>query len=163
CTVSVTYTPNANTSGTDSFTFKVNDGMVDSSPATVSITINFVNDVPSFTKGADQSANKGASAQTVMGWATSISPGPGSNESGKTGQSFTVTTTGSPSGASMVIGETGTLPTGVMFTDNHNGTATINGTPAANTQGTMGNPVSQAYPLTLSADNNVPPPASQAF
>src|SRR5258708_36184376 len=58
---------------------------------------------------------------------------------------------------------TGSLPTGVMFTDNHNGTATINGTPAAGTQGSKGNPVSQAYPLTLSADNKVPPPPSQAF
>ena len=35
----VTYTPNANYSGTDSFTFKVNDGVLDSQPATVSITV----------------------------------------------------------------------------------------------------------------------------
>ncbi len=41
-----TYTPNANFSGTDSFTFKVNDGTVDSNTATVSITVTAVNDVP---------------------------------------------------------------------------------------------------------------------
>ncbi|WP_041584612.1 Ig-like domain-containing protein [Syntrophus aciditrophicus] len=40
------YTPASNYSGSDSFTFKVNDGTVDSSPATVSITITAVNDAP---------------------------------------------------------------------------------------------------------------------
>ncbi len=42
----LTYTPTANANGADSFTFKVNDGTVDSSVATVSITINSVNDIP---------------------------------------------------------------------------------------------------------------------
>jgi VCBS repeat-containing protein len=42
----LTYTPAANYNGADSFTFKVNDGKVDSAPATVSITITPVNDLP---------------------------------------------------------------------------------------------------------------------
>ena len=42
----LTYTPTANLFGADSFTFKVNDGTVDSTNATVSITINSVNDIP---------------------------------------------------------------------------------------------------------------------
>jgi VCBS repeat-containing protein len=42
----VTYTPNANYNGTDSFTFKVNDGTTDSNTATVSITVTPVNDAP---------------------------------------------------------------------------------------------------------------------
>jgi hypothetical protein len=41
-----TYTPTLNLNGTDSFTFKVNDGAVDSNVATVSITVSSVNDVP---------------------------------------------------------------------------------------------------------------------
>jgi len=41
-----TYTPAANYNGTDSFTFKVNDGTVDSNAATVSIMIAAVNDSP---------------------------------------------------------------------------------------------------------------------
>ncbi|WP_336790231.1 Ig-like domain-containing protein [Paenibacillus sp. MMO-177] len=41
-----TYTPNHNYSGSDSFTFKANDGELDSAPATVSITINEVNEAP---------------------------------------------------------------------------------------------------------------------
>ncbi|MGJ8654020.1 MAG: tandem-95 repeat protein [Opitutaceae bacterium] len=42
----VTYTPFANYNGADSFTFTVNDGSTDSSPATVSITVNPINDAP---------------------------------------------------------------------------------------------------------------------
>ncbi len=40
------YTPNLNFNGTDSFTFKVNDGKADSTPATVNITITAVDDAP---------------------------------------------------------------------------------------------------------------------
>src|SRR5205823_5954728 len=36
----LTYTPNAGYTGPDSFTFKANDGKVDSGKATVSITVN---------------------------------------------------------------------------------------------------------------------------
>ncbi|MDT8302515.1 MAG: Ig-like domain-containing protein [Sedimentisphaerales bacterium] len=42
----LTYTPDNNFNGSDSFSFKVNDGIVDSHPATVSITISSVNDPP---------------------------------------------------------------------------------------------------------------------
>ena len=41
-----TYTPNANYNGSDSFTFVANDGTVDSNAATVSITVDPVNDAP---------------------------------------------------------------------------------------------------------------------
>lgn len=40
------YTPAANVSGTDTFTFKVNDGTVDSNTATVTVTITAANDPP---------------------------------------------------------------------------------------------------------------------
>ena len=46
CTASVTYTPTKDYNGPDSFTFKANDGTLDSSPATVSITVTPVNDAP---------------------------------------------------------------------------------------------------------------------
>jgi hypothetical protein len=42
----LTYTPSAIYNGADSFTFKVNDGTADSAPATVSISVSPVNDVP---------------------------------------------------------------------------------------------------------------------
>ena len=42
----LTYTPEANYNGSDSFTFKVSTGTEDSAPATISITITPVNDPP---------------------------------------------------------------------------------------------------------------------
>mgnify|MGYP002035186978 CR=1 FL=1 len=42
----ITYVPNSNYNGTDSFTFKVSDGQLSSEPATVNITILPVNDAP---------------------------------------------------------------------------------------------------------------------
>ncbi len=66
--------------------------------------------------------------------------------------SFTVTTTGSPTPTVALVGA---LPTGVVFTDNGNGTATFTGTAAPGTAG--------SYPVSLSASNGVAPAASQAF
>ncbi|MBF0628007.1 MAG: tandem-95 repeat protein [Magnetococcales bacterium] len=40
------YVPNANANGSDTFTFKANDGTVDSTPATITVTITPVNDTP---------------------------------------------------------------------------------------------------------------------
>ena len=69
-----------------------------------------------------------------------------------TAGSFTVTTTGSPNPS---ITETGALPSGVTLVDNHNGTATLGGTPAAGTGG--------SYALTLTANNGVGSASVQSF
>jgi hypothetical protein len=42
----LTYTPDSNFNGSDSFTFKANDGHADSNVATVSITVTPVQDAP---------------------------------------------------------------------------------------------------------------------
>jgi hypothetical protein len=70
---------------------------------------------------------------------------------GKSG-SFAVTATGSPT---PTLTEIGALPGGVTFTDNHNGTATVAGTPMPLTGGT--------YILTITANNGVSPDATQTF
>jgi uncharacterized repeat protein (TIGR01451 family) len=66
--------------------------------------------------------------------------------------SFTVTTLGTPTPS---ISESGALPSGVTFTDNGDGTATLAGTPDPGTGGT--------YPVTIGATNGVSPDASQSF
>jgi VCBS repeat-containing protein len=45
----VTFTPTANFSGTATFTFKANDGTVDSNTETVTVTVTAVNDAPTLT------------------------------------------------------------------------------------------------------------------
>ncbi|PPK76973.1 uncharacterized protein DUF4347 [Methylobacter tundripaludum] len=73
-----------------SFQFKVHDGTEYSSTSyTETVNITAVNDAPSFTKGADQTVNEDAGAQTVNGWATGLSKGP-ANEADQT-LSFTTT------------------------------------------------------------------------
>jgi hypothetical protein len=85
----LTYTPAENAKGTATVTAKVHDdgdtanGEVNqSAEQSFSITLNGVNDAPGFKKGADQKVNEDAGAQTVEGWATSISAG--SNEPNQT-------------------------------------------------------------------------------
>ncbi|HEU5116416.1 MAG TPA: cadherin-like domain-containing protein, partial [Isosphaeraceae bacterium] len=49
---SFTYTPDANFHGTDQFSYKASDGSLDSNVATVTITVNSVNDPPTVTGGS---------------------------------------------------------------------------------------------------------------
>jgi VCBS repeat-containing protein len=55
---SFSYTPNANFFGSDSFTYKANDGALDSNVVTVSLTINAINDAPQITAPATASTNE---------------------------------------------------------------------------------------------------------
>jgi Bacterial Ig domain len=52
-----------------------------SAKKTVSVTVDAVNDTPSFTRGPDQTKDEDAGAQSITDWATAISAGP--NESGQ--------------------------------------------------------------------------------
>jgi regulation of enolase protein 1 (concanavalin A-like superfamily) len=74
---SFAYVPPANFSGVASFTYKANDGVFDSATTTVNLTVNAHNQVPSFTKGANQADVVTDGPQTVAGWATAISQGTG--------------------------------------------------------------------------------------
>ncbi|PYR88035.1 MAG: hypothetical protein DMF84_29670 [Acidobacteria bacterium] len=78
--MAVNYAPASNYYGTDSFTYTISDGRGGMATATVAITIVEVNDVPSFTKGANQTVNEDAGVQTVARWAANLSAGP-TNES----------------------------------------------------------------------------------
>ncbi len=88
---SLRYMPGLNAVGVDSFSWNGFDGLAyAASTALVNIDRAAVNDAPSFTKGANQSANEDGGAQSVTGWATAISAGP-ADEAGQT-LTFTLTT-----------------------------------------------------------------------
>ncbi len=81
--VNLTYTPEADYNGPDSFTFEANDGTAGSDPAKVSIAVNAVNDAPvanDDTKSTNEDTPLVFAARQLLGNDT---PGP-ANESGQT-------------------------------------------------------------------------------
>lgn len=83
------------------------------------------------------------------------------------GSSFLITATGAPL---PTLTESGALPSGITFTDNGNGTATLTGTAAIGTQGTyhftiaahngVSSDFTQNFTLTVNPASVPPPPAS---
>ncbi|HYX27946.1 MAG TPA: choice-of-anchor Q domain-containing protein, partial [Pyrinomonadaceae bacterium] len=126
--LSFTSASNANGSATITIVLKDNggtaDGGVDTSASqSFTITVNPVNDAPSFIKGSNQTVNNNAGAQTVNNWATNISPGP-PDESGQTVAFHIVSNTNSTIfTVAPAVSPSGTL----TYTPNPNGggTATI--------------------------------------
>ena len=115
------YLPNPNANGADAFTFKVNDGTVDSAPATVSITINPLNDPPVVLVPGAQMVDEGAQLQFTV---TASDP--------DAGQTLTLSAPNLPAGASFNA-QTGlfswTPNFDQMGTYTLNFTAADNGTP----------------------------------
>ena len=90
---SFTYTPLADFNGSDAFSYRASDGQATSNTAIVTITVNPVNDAPTFTIDGDVSTSSLLSSvlgESHDGWASGISPGP-PDESGQ-GVSFEITT-----------------------------------------------------------------------
>jgi hypothetical protein len=85
-TGTLSLSPVANANGSTVIKVVVQDnggtanGGVNAVTNTFTVTVNPVDDVPSFSKGPDQNVLPCAGAQSVSGWATAISPGP-ANES----------------------------------------------------------------------------------
>ena len=161
CSADVTYTPNQNFNGADSFKFRVNDGTVNSATdATVSITVNAVNDAPSFQLKAspDQTVLEDSGAQSVAGLVSTFSAGP-ANESGQA-VDFIVTNDNNSlftAGGQPAIDNTGKLtytPAANAF-----GTATV--TVKAHDDGGTANvgvdtSAAQSFTITVNAVNDAP-------
>ena len=100
-----TYTPTANYSGTDSFTFKTNDSTVDSNTATVTITVNAINDLPVAIADTDTTSEDTQVTTNVL-----------SNDSDVDGDTLTVIGVTDPSNGTAVINDN----TNVTYTPNEN-------------------------------------------
>ena len=118
--------------------------------------VAYTNEHFTFTISTATNATIKRSAQTVNIVSSPVHPAITSVHSstfatGKPG-SFTILTSGYPTAT---LTESGTLPSGVTFTNNFDGTATLGGAPAAGSGG--------SYVLTISAQNGVAPAARQKF
>ncbi|MGI9275378.1 MAG: beta strand repeat-containing protein, partial [Endozoicomonas sp.] len=159
------YTPDAHFNGTDSFTYTVTQDGV-SETATVDVTITAVNDVPSFALPAspDQAVLEDAGAQTVAGFATSISKGlsnanASDDESGQT-LTFNVTTSNS---AAFAVGPAIDATTGNLtytLADHWNGgpiTVTVNLSDNGGTaNGGVDTSANQTFTISSTSVNDVP-------
>ena len=85
----IDYTPTPDADGTDTLTYRVCDTGTLCANTTVTITIDPVNDAPTFATGPAQTTLEDAGPQSVPVWASAMSPGP-ANESGQS-VSFSVT------------------------------------------------------------------------
>ena len=101
-TAKLSGTPAAGSAGTYNLAITAQNGVSPNATQNFALTVN---QAPLFTSAASVTVPKG------------------------TPLSFTVTTSGFPI---PTITRSGTLPAGVTFTDNHNGTGTLAGTPTAN-------------------------------
>lgn len=154
-TGAVTINPATNQFGATNITVTINR-TGGSESKTFLLTVNPVNDAPSFTKGPDQTVNEDAGAQTVANWATSISQGP--NESGQT-LTFQVTgnTNAALFSAGPAISSTGTLTYTTVANANGSATVTINLKDNGGTaSGGADTSASQTFAINVNPVNDVP-------
>jgi hypothetical protein len=161
-TGTLTYTPAANANGGATVTITLSDdggtanGGVDTSASqTFTITVTAVNDVPSFTKGADQTVLEDAGVQTVTPWATAIDDGdPGATQT----LNFTVANNNNALFSTQpAVSATGTL----TYTPaaNANGSATVTVTLSDDggvANGGVDGSVLQTFTIIVTAVNDAP-------
>ncbi|HEX8169718.1 MAG TPA: Ig-like domain-containing protein [Thermoanaerobaculia bacterium] len=163
-TGNLTYTPAPNAYGTATYSVTLSDSGSNVSPnsntsaaKTFTITVNPINDAPSFSIGANPAASdEDGGPQTVSGFAGSISQGP--NESGQTLTFQVVKTAGTLTFTTPpAIDASGNLT--YQAAPDANGTATFNVTLSDNGSSTLPNVnVSGAQPftITVNAVNDAP-------
>jgi hypothetical protein len=129
-----------------------------SAPQAFTITVTAVNDMPSFTKGANQTTIEDAGPKSLVGWATNLNAGP-PNESAQTLNFIVSNNNTALFSAQPVVAANGTLTYTPAL--NANGAATVtvqvhdNGGTANGGVDTSG---AQTFTITVTAVNDVPVP-----
>jgi len=151
---SFTYEPAADFNGTDWFKYRSNDGTTNSViPAGVTITVNDVNDTPSFALGTAPTVAEDAGPQTLANWVTAISAGP-ANESAQT-----VTFLVSNNNAALFAGQPAIATDGTLTFQaaaNLSGTALVTVRAQDDGGGTSGTSAPQTFTITVTGVNDAP-------
>ena len=154
---SLTYSPNANFNGQDSFTYIANDGAAESDPATVTISVKAVNDAPSFTSGGDVNASRRTRAFYSKAWATAISAGPANESTQKLTFDITGNTNTALFSSGPQIAPDGTL--GFTPAANANGSASVTAVlndDGGTTTGGVNTSAPVTFEITLTPVNDAP-------
>ena len=150
CNGTFTYTLAANYNGSDSFTYHANDGMVNSNIATVTITINAINDVPVATNDT-YTTNEDTPLTVVLANSVLV------NDTDVEGNALTAVLDVGPSNGTLTLNANGTF----TYTPaaNYNGSDTF--TYHAN-DGT-GNSNIATVTITINAINDAPVAVNDAY
>jgi hypothetical protein len=167
-----TFTPAADFNGTVNIDYTPTDrGDADNCSATnppcaaakisaqksVTVTVEAVNDAPSFTEGPDQTTDEDAGAQTVDDWATAISAGP--NEANQT-LDFHLTNDNNglfAAGGQPSVAPDGTLSYTPAADKNGSATVTIEAKDSGGTaNGGQDDSAEQTFKITVNAVNDAP-------
>ncbi len=146
---SFSYTPNANFNGTDSFTYRANDGTANSNVATVTLTVNAVNDAPvaagdSYSTNEDTTLNVAAAGMLA-------------NDSDVEGNSLSAVLVGGPANGSLTLNANGSF----SYTPNANFNGSDSFTYRAN-DGTADSNVATVT-ITVNAVNDAPVAAGDSY
>ena len=151
------YAPTPNFNGSDSFTYKARDSHnADSNTVTVTISVNAVNDAPSFTSGGDVTVAEDSGSYSAA-WASGISAGP-SDESGQT-LTFMVTGNSNPGlfSSAPSIASNGTLSFTPSANSNGSATITVELTDDGGTgNGNQNTSVPVSFTITVTPVNDAP-------
>jgi hypothetical protein len=128
-----------------------------SAQKTVSVTVDAVNDAPSFTRGPDQTTDEDAGAQSIPDWASAISAG--SNESGQT-VDFQLSNNNNglfAAGGQPSVAPNGTLTYTPAADKNGSATVTIKAKDSGGTaNGGQDESAEQTFTITVDAINDAP-------